>query len=94
MADPPGLTLKHLIYVKRKHVYMLHKKYKASETPAYYDRFSECRKRLKLMIEEKMETNLNDDENDPALISKKFWTHLKSTNKSTRIPESMYYNSR
>ena len=46
------------------------------------------------MIEEKMETNLNDDENDPALISKHFWTHLKSTNKSTRIPESMYYNSR
>ena len=37
-----------------------------------------------------METYLNDDENDPALISKNFWTHLKSTNKSTRIPESMY----
>ena len=41
-----------------------------------------------------METNLNDDENGPELISKNFWTHLKSTNKSTRIPESMYYNSR
>ena len=40
-----------------------------------------------------METNLNDDEKDPALISKIFWTHLKSTNKSTRIPESMHYNS-
>ena len=41
---------------------------KASEIPANYDRFSEWRKRQKLMIEEKMETNLNDDENDPALI--------------------------
>ena len=37
---------------------------------------------------------LNVDENNPALISKFFLTHLKSTNKSTRIPESMYYNSR
>ena len=46
------------------------------------------------MIEEKMETNLNDDENDPALIFKTFWTHLKFTNKSIRILESMYYNSR
>ena len=46
------------------------------------------------MIEERMETNLNDDENYPALISKNFWTHLKSTNKSTRIPESMHYDRR
>ena len=89
---PPWFDSETLNLCKKKA--RLHKKYKASETPANYDRFSECRKRLKLMIEEKMETNLNDDENDPALISKKFWTHLKSTNKSTRIPESMYYNSR
>ena len=72
----------------------LHKKYKDTGTPADYARYSQCRKKLKLMIEEKMESNLNDDDNDPALLSKKFWGHLKSTSKSTRIPESVYYNSR
>ena len=41
-----------------------------------------------------MENNLNDDENDLALIYKIFWTHLKSTNKSTQISDSMLYNSR
>ena len=89
---PPWFDSETLNLCKKKQ--RLHKKYKASKTPADYTRFSQCRKKLKLMIEEKMETNLNDDENDPALISKKFWGHLKSTNKSTRIPESVYYNSR
>ena len=41
-----------------------------------------------------MEANLNDNENDPSLISKKFYSHLKSTNKSTRIPESIHYNGK
>ena len=89
---PPWFDSETLNLCKKKE--RLHKKYKASKTPADYTRFSQCRKKLKLLIEEKMETNLNDDENDPALISKKFWGHLKSTNKSTRIPESVYYNSR
>ena len=89
---PPWFDSETLNLCKKKE--RLHKKYKASRTPADYTRFSECRKKLKIMIEEKMETNLNDDENDPALVSKKFWGHLKSTNKSTRIPESVHYNSR
>ena len=38
-----------------------------------------------------MAANLNDDDNDPALISKKFWGHVKTTCKSTRIPESISY---
>jgi hypothetical protein len=89
---PPWFDSETLNLCKKKR--RLHKIYKASRTPANYARYSECRKKLKSMIEEKMETNLNDDENDPALVSKKFWGHLKSTNKSTRIPESVYYNSR
>ena len=50
------------------------------------------KKNLKEMIERKMETNLNDDENDQAVLSKKFWSHLKSTDKSTLILDSVYYN--
>ena len=35
-----------------------------------------------------------DDEEDPAIISKKFWKHLKSTSGNSRIPETVSYNSR
>ena len=34
----------------------------------------------------------NDD--DPALITKKFWSHVKSSSKSTRIPQRMYLKDR
>ena len=40
-----------------------------------------------------MISNLNDDD-DPALMSKKFWTHVKSTSKSTHIPGTVNYNGR
>ena len=92
MGRPPWFDCETLNLCKKKE--RLHKKYKASETPANYARFSKCRKKLKHMIEEKMEANLNDDENDPSLISKKIHSHLKSTNKSTRIPESIHYNGK
>ena len=35
-----------------------------------------------------------EDLDDPLLISKKFWFHLKSFSKSTRIPESVFYGTR
>ena len=89
---PPWFDSETLNLCKKKE--RLHRKYKASNTPANYARFSKCRKDLIHMIEEKMEANLNDDENDPSLISKKFYSHLKSTNKSTRIPESIHYNGK
>ena len=38
-----------------------------------------------------MRSNLNDDDNDPALVSKKFWSHLKSVSNCSRIPESVSY---
>ena len=40
-----------------------------------------------------MRANLDNDEDDPALISKKFWSHVKATAKSTRIPETVYYQN-
>ena len=39
-----------------------------------------------------METNLNDNQNYLALISKRICSYLKSTNKSAWIPDSVYYN--
>ena len=35
-----------------------------------------------------------DDQDDPALISKKFWSHVKSMSKSSRIPGTVNYHGR
>ncbi|MCP4490649.1 MAG: hypothetical protein GY820_25555, partial [Gammaproteobacteria bacterium] len=35
-----------------------------------------------------------DAEDDPALIPKKFWSHVKATSKSTRIPDTVNYRGR
>ncbi len=40
-----------------------------------------------------MRNNLYNS-NDPALITKKFWSHVKSNSKSHRLPECMYLNGR
>ena len=39
-----------------------------------------------------MVSNFKDDD-DPSLISKKFWTHVKSTSKTTRIPDTVNYRT-
>ena len=41
-------------------------------------------------MDEKMRLNVEDD-SDPSLISKKYWKHVKSKSKSTRIPETIWY---
>ncbi len=58
-----------------------------------YKNFSDCRSEFKNLCHEKMVSNFND-EDDPALISKKFWSHVKSTSKSTRIPSTVNYCGR
>ena len=40
-----------------------------------------------------MRINIIDD-SDPALISKKFWSHVKSTSNSARIPETVCYKGK
>ena len=40
----------------------------------------------------KMDKIINDD--DPALIKKKFWSIFKSTSNRTTIPETMNYGSK
>ena len=66
--------------------------YKIARDPVHYHKYSQCRKNLKLLIQEKMRSNLNNVEDDPALVSKKCWSHVKATSNSTRIPESVSYN--
>ena len=58
-----------------------------------YKKFSQCRKDFKNLVQMKIRSSLDDDE-DPALISKKFWSHVKATSKSSRIPKTVNYNGR
>ena len=40
-----------------------------------------------------MTTNF-EDQSDPALVSKKFWSHLKSSSNTSRIPETVCYQGK
>ena len=65
------------------------KKYKKSGSLQHRTHFVECRKNLKRLAKSKMRDNLvNVDDNN--LISKKFYSYLKSKSNSTRIPENVY----
>ena len=46
----------------------------------------------KVNTKKKRDNVLNDD--DPALIKKKFWSFFKSTSNSCRIPETVHYGSK
>ena len=62
-------------------------KYKISKYPEHYRKFSTYSKDLKNLIQDKIRSNLNNEDEDPVLISKRFWSHVKATSNSSRIPE-------
>ncbi|KAL5270218.1 hypothetical protein ACHWQZ_G001079 [Mnemiopsis leidyi] len=64
-----------------------------SDRLTYTEKFRSMRKLFKKTMNDKMKSNFVDD-SDPALISKRFWTHVKSKSKSTRIPETVQYRNR
>ena len=71
----------------------LRAKFKVTGRAEDYKKFSECRKQFKNLVKEKMAANF-DDHDDPALISKKFWSHVKSMSGSSRIPGTVNYKNR
>ena len=70
----------------------LHKKFKLSKNLKDGLNFASARKEFKKLVERKIRENLCN-EHDPNLISKKFWSHVKHTSKSHRIPEVVHYGS-
>ena len=52
-------------------------------------KFIQARREFKKLACKKMRDNMYNDD-DPALITKKFWSHIKRANNSHRLPESMY----
>ena len=68
-------------------------KYVRTKKPEHYIAFKESRKNFKRLVERKKLDTVTDD-SDPALIPKKFWSNVKSTSNSHRIPETVSYGSK
>ena len=51
-----------------------------------------ARREFKNKCNEKMRDNLYNSD-DPSIITKKFWSHVKSSSKSHRLPECMHFGS-
>jgi endonuclease/exonuclease/phosphatase family metal-dependent hydrolase len=56
-------------------------------------KFTQCRRDFKKLVSHKMRENLSNDDDDPVLITKKFWSYVKSQSKSSRIPECVSYEN-
>ena len=80
----------HELFKKKQ---WFHKRWKKSKSDLHYVKFAECRKQFKNLVEKKLEDNFTDETND-NLITKKFWSYVKSKSNSHRIPETINYNTR
>ena len=65
-----------------------HKKFKSNITVSNEFKFRTCRKEFKNLVKAKMRANLDDQNRNN--LTKKFWSYVKSTSKSTRIPQLVY----
>ena len=66
----------------------LHKKFKYNKSLNNELKFKVCRKEFKNLVKAKMRANLCDTNRNT--LTKKFWSHVKSASKNTRIPETIY----
>ena len=68
----------------------LRTKFKGSATLFNELKFNASRKKFKQMFSEKLRDNLFNSD-DPSLITKKFWAHVKYQSNSCRIPNCVNY---
>ena len=73
---------------KSKEKERLHKKFKDNRNLRNELKFKTCRREFKNLIKAKMRANLC--ENNRNQLTKKFWSQVKSTSKSTRVPETVF----
>ena len=66
----------------------LHKKFKDNCNLKNELKFKTCRREFKNLIKAKMRANLCDSNRNQ--LTKKFWSQVKSTSKSTRVPETVF----
>ena len=84
VISPHGLILRCMQSAAKR--IFFRDKYNLSKSAGDYAKFSERRRAYKRLAERKMRENVLDD-NDSTLITKKFWSHVKSKSNSKRIPE-------
>ena len=75
----------HNIYKEKE---KLHKKFKNNKSLNNEIKFKVCRKEFKNLVKAKMRANLCDSNRNT--LTKKFWSHVKSASKNTRIPETIH----
>ena len=68
------------------------KKFKQTKKNEDELKFINARRNFKKLVSRKMRDNMTDPD-DPALITKKFWSHVKYNSKSSRIPECVDYKN-
>lgn len=72
----------------------LHSRFKTTRKDEHYMKYSRCRRQFQILVRSKMRDNLINIDGDPSLIPKKFWSHVKSSSNSHRIPERLNYGIR
>ena len=73
----------------------LHKKFRDSKKLEDGLKFSNERKKFKNLMKQKMRDNLcNPDSDNTNILNKKFWSYVKATSNSHRIPEVIKHKSR
>ena len=68
------------------------KKFKQSNNKLDELKYIHSRRQFKSLCNQKMRDNMYNTD-DPAVITKKFWSHHKFSTKSHRLPECMYYKN-
>ena len=71
----------------------LRAKFKRTKNDTDGLKYVNARRNFKKLVSMKMRDNLTDS-NDTALITKKFWSYVKSSSNSHRIPECVEYQGR
>ena len=67
--------------------------YKEKNDPASYKKFCQARKELKNTVKAKMRANFENFDK-PNSITKKFWSYVKSTSNTSRIPDRIFYEGK
>ena len=76
-------------YAKCREKERLHQKSKRTKS-MHELKFCVCRREYKSLMRKKIRYNLYDTE-DSNIITEKFWSHVKNSSKSSRIPEIVHY---
>ena len=84
MSQPPWFDTE--CYVKCREKERLHKEFKSTKSVNDELKFASCRREFNNLVRSKMRDNLYCSR-DNNIITKKFWSQVKSKSKSSRIPE-------